>query len=73
LAQTYSMGGEASLKGDLGWIARGVLLPQIEHDVNLHKKGEVFKVWSRSGMHIIKKIDEPKQDIGFALMMQVFL
>jgi hypothetical protein len=73
LALTYSMGGEAATKGDLGWIARGAMLPTIEHEVIVHKKGEVFRIWSRKGLHIIKKIDDPRQDTGFALMMQVFL
>lgn len=73
MAATYSMGGEGKTKGDLGWIARGVLLPQMEHEVITHKKGEVFKMWSANGLHIIRKTDDPKQDTGFALMMQVFL
>jgi peptidyl-prolyl cis-trans isomerase C len=73
LAQTYSMGGEGATKGDLGWIARGVLLPQIEHEVALRKKGDVFKIWSSHGLHIIRKDDDEKQDTGFALMMRVFL
>ncbi len=73
LAQTYSMGGEATTKGDLGWIARGMLLITIEHEVIVHKKGEVFMIWSRRGLHIIRKIDDPREDTGFALMMQVFL
>ncbi len=53
LAQTYSMGGEGATKGDLGWIARGILLPQIEHEVSVHKKGDVFKMWSASGHCIL--------------------
>lgn len=73
LAQTYSMGGEASTRGDLGWIARGVLLPQIEHEIAQRKKGEVFKIWSPSGLHIIRKTDDPHQDTGFALVMRIFL
>jgi hypothetical protein len=73
LAQTYSMGGEGSTKGDLGWIARGALLTQIEHEVSIRKKGEVFKIWSPNGMHIIRKMDDARQDTGFALMMRVFL
>ena len=73
LAQTYSMGGESVTKGDLGWIARGVLFPPIEKEVAKSKKGEVFKIWSPNGLHIIKKTEEPKQDTGFALMMRVFL
>jgi hypothetical protein len=73
MARTYSMGGEVATRGDLGWIARGVLLPQIEHEVIQRKKGEVFRIWSANGVHIIRKTDDAKQDTGFALMMQVFL
>lgn len=73
MAATYSMGGEGSTKGDLGWIARGVMLPQMEHEVINHKKGEVFKMWSANGLHILRKAEDPKNDTGFALMMQVFL
>ena len=73
LAQAYSMGGESATQGDLGWVAQGVLLPTIEHELAKRKKGEVFKIWSRNGIHIIKKTQEPKQDTGFALMMRIFL
>jgi hypothetical protein len=73
MAQTYSMGGEGATKGDLGWIARGILQPTIEHEVLVHKKGDVFKIWSPAGLHIIRKTDDPKQDTGFALMLQIFL
>lgn len=73
MAQAYSMGGEAPLRGDLGWIARGLLQPTVEHEMLVHKKGDVFKVWSRAGLHIMKKLDDPKQDTGFALILQVFL
>lgn len=73
MAEAYSMGGEAASKGELGWVARGVLQPTFEHELLIHKKGEVFKVWSRRGLHIIRKTDDPKQDTGFALMLQVFL
>ena len=73
LAEAYSMGGESATGGDLGWIARGMLLPTIEHEVLVHKKGDVFLIWSRKGLHILKKMDDPKQDTGFALMLQVFL
>ncbi|HXB09946.1 MAG TPA: peptidylprolyl isomerase [Puia sp.] len=73
MAQTYSMGGEAATRGDLGWIARGILQPTIEHEFLVHKKGDVFKIWSPAGLHIVRKTDDPKQDTGFALMLQVFL
>ncbi|HMH33865.1 MAG TPA: peptidylprolyl isomerase [Puia sp.] len=73
LARSYSMGGEGATQGDLGWVAQGVLMPTIENELLKRKKGEVFKVWSRNGVHIIKKTDEPKKDTGFALMMRIFL
>jgi hypothetical protein len=73
MAQTYSMGGEGITKGDLGWIAQGVLIPEIEAEVRKHKKGDIFKVWTKAGVHIIRKTENPKQDNGYALMMRVFL
>jgi parvulin-like peptidyl-prolyl isomerase len=73
LAQTYSMGGESLTKGDLGWVAKGVLMPQIEREITKRKKGEVFKIWTKNGLHIIKKTEEPKQDTGFAILMRIFL
>jgi hypothetical protein len=73
MAQTYSMGGEAVSKGDLGWVAAGAMIPQIEKELAKRKKGDVFKVWTANGLHIIRKSDNPKQDHGFALMMRIFL
>jgi PPIC-type PPIASE domain len=73
LAQTYSMGGESATKGDLGWVARGSIIPAIDKQVAKSKKGDVFKVWSNNGLHIIKITDGPKQDDGVALIMRVFL
>ncbi|HEX6180292.1 MAG TPA: peptidylprolyl isomerase [Chitinophagaceae bacterium] len=73
MAQTYSMGGEGLTKGDLGWIAQGTMIPEIERALTKRKKGEVFKVWTPAGVHIIKKTENSKQDHGFALMMRVFL
>ena len=73
LAQTYSMGGEGITKGDLGWVAKGVMIPEVEKAIARHKKGDVFKVWTKAGLHIIRKTDNPKQDHGVALMMRVFL
>ena len=73
LANTYSLGRNATASGDLGWIARGAMFPVIEHEIATHKKGDVFKLWSREGLNIIRKDDEPRQDTGFALILQVFL
>jgi hypothetical protein len=73
LAQTYSMGGESATKGDLGWVARGSIIPAIDKQLVKAKKGDEFMVWSNNGLHIIKLTDSPKQDNGIALMMRVFL
>jgi hypothetical protein len=73
MAETYSMGGEGRTKGDLGWIAVGALLPPIEKELAKRKKGEVFKVWSATGLHVIRKSENPKQDHAYALIMRVFL
>jgi hypothetical protein len=73
MAQTYSMGGESVTKGDLGWVARGAMIPEIEQGISMSKKGDVFKVWTSNGVHIIRKTDDPKQDTGYVLMMRIFL
>ncbi|MEO5591642.1 MAG: peptidylprolyl isomerase [Chitinophagaceae bacterium] len=73
MAQTYSMGGEGVTKGDLGWIARGAIIPEIDKEVAKRKKGDVFKVWTKAGVHVIKKTSDSKQDTGFVLMLRVIL
>lgn len=73
MANTYSMGKDASATGDVGWIARGAMFPVVEHEIITHKKGEVFKLWTRAGLNIMRKDDDPKEDTGFALMLQIFL
>jgi len=73
LAQTYSMGGESFTKGDLGWVAKGSILPAIEKALSTRKKNEVIKLWTRAGVHILKKTSDPKEDTGFVLMLRVIL
>ena len=73
LSQIYSMGGEGLTKGDLGWIAVGALLPPLEKELAKRKKGEIFKVWTANGLHIVRKSENTKQDHGYALIMRVFL
>ena len=73
MAQAYSMGGEALTQGDLGWVARGSVIPAIDKQLAKSKKGDLFMVWSENGLHIIKLTDGPKQDNGVALMMRIFL
>jgi hypothetical protein len=73
MAMTWSMGGESVSKGDLGWIAAGALVPEMEKAINAHKKGDIFKVRTKQGVHIVYKMDNPKKDNGFALLLRVKL
>ncbi len=74
MATTYSA-DRASLRkgGDLGWFVRGAMLPQLDEAISKHKKGDVFKVWTPGGLHIVTINDNPKQDNGYALFLRVIL
>lgn len=73
-ASVYSADYESSAKGgDLGWFIQGVMLPQLDKEMVKHKKGDLFKVWSTSGLHIVSVADNPKEDTGYALLLRVIL
>ncbi|MBK8610441.1 MAG: peptidylprolyl isomerase [Chitinophagaceae bacterium] len=73
-ASIYSADLESGAKGgDLGWFVRGVMLPQLDRAMVKHKKGELFKVWSDAGLHIVTVADDPKEDTGYALLLRVLL
>ena len=38
------------------------MISEIERALSKRKKGEVFKVWTPAGVHIIKKAENSKQD-----------
>lgn len=63
----------ASKGGDLGWFIKGVMLPQLDKELTKRKKGDLFKVWSGSGLHIVRIADNPKEDTGYALLLRVIL
>jgi hypothetical protein len=73
MVMTYSSGVEVNQKGDLGWLAVGSMLPAIEKEMGRRKKGEIFKVWTASGLHILQKTADKKQDVAAALMMRILL
>lgn len=74
MASTYSSDFSSGRKGgDLGWFVRGVMLPQLDEALTGHKKGELFKVWTAAGLHIVKIVDSPKKDTGYALLLRVIL
>lgn len=74
MARTYSSDHTTAVKGgDMGWFIRGIMLPQLDAVIANHKKGEVFKVWTPVGLHVVTILDAPKNDTGFVLMLRVFL
>ncbi len=74
MATTYSADrGSADKDGDLGWFVRGAMLPQLDQAIAAHKKGNIFKVWTPAGLHIVTITDNPKKDNGFALLLRVML
>ncbi len=73
MARIYAMDGSGPNEGELGWRARGTLIPPLENAILKHKKGELFKTFSPYGLHIIYMRDSPKQDVGFVLILRVFL
>jgi len=74
MARTYSADNISAYKGgDLGWFIRGAMLPQLDDAIAAHKKGDIFKVWTKAGLHIVTIKDNPKKDNGFALLLRVFL
>ena len=73
-ASIYSADYSSAVKGgDLGWFVKGVMLPQLDKELLKHKKGDLFKVWSQSGLHIVTIADDPKEDTGYALLLRVIL
>lgn len=74
MATTYSADrGSAAKGGDLGWFVRGAMLPQLDQAIAAHKKGDIFKVWTAAGLHVVTITDNPKKDNGFALLLRVML
>ena len=73
-ASTYSEDNFTSAKGgDLGWFVKGAMLPQLDEAIFKHKKGDIFKVWTEAGLHIVTIADNPKEDTGYALLLRVIL
>ena len=73
-AEMYSADLVSSSKGgDLGWFIKGVMLPQMDKELIKRKKGELFKVWSEAGLHIVRIADNPREDTGYALLLRVIL
>jgi len=74
MAGTYSADtGSATKGGDVGWFVKGIMLPQLDQAIASHKKGDLFKVWTPAGLHVVTIKDNPKKDVGFALLLRVIM
>ena len=60
LALQYGSDATSSVGGDLGWFAKGVMVPEFEEAVFSLEKGEVYEgpLETAFGFHIIQKTDE---------------
>ncbi|MBP6431418.1 MAG: peptidyl-prolyl cis-trans isomerase [Ferruginibacter sp.] len=74
MASVYSADYQTAIKGgDLGWFVKGIMLPQLDRELVKRKKGELFKVWTEAGLHVVRIVDNPKKDTGYGLLLRVIL
>lgn len=74
MASVYSADYQSAPKGgDLGWFVKGIMLPQLDKELTKRKKGELFKVWTEAGLHVVRIVDNPKKDTGYGLLLRVIL
>lgn len=74
MAATYSSDSYTAMKGgDLGWMAKGAMLPELEAAITNKKKGDLFKLWTPTGLHVVRMVENPMKADGHALLLRVFL
>jgi hypothetical protein len=74
MAATYSSDSYTAMKGgDLGWMAKGAMLPELEAAIANKKKGELFKLWTPTGLHVVRIAENPMKADGHALLLRIFL
>lgn len=74
MAATYSSDSYTAMKGgDLGWMAKGAMLPELETALVNKKKGDIFKLWTPTGLHLVQLVENPKKADGHALLLRVYL
>jgi hypothetical protein len=74
MAATYSADSYTAMKGGkLDWMAKGAMLPELEAAISNKKKGELFKLWTPTGLHIIRIAENPMKADGHALLLRIFL
>jgi len=64
-AKKYGQDGTAANGGDLGWFAKGDMVPEFENAAFALKKGEITKelVETEYGYHIIKLVDKKTEKV----------
>lgn len=74
MARTYSSDNQSAAKGgDLGWFAKGAMMPELDQVIASHRKTDLFRIWSAYGLHIIYLPDAPKKADGHAMLLRIFL
>ncbi len=74
MAATYSADTYTAMKGgELGWMAKGAMLPELEAAMANKKKGDLFKLWTPTGLHVVRMVENPMKADGHALLLRVFL
>jgi peptidyl-prolyl cis-trans isomerase SurA len=65
LARQYSQDSSASKGGDLGWLAPGDTVPEVEKVMNELKPGEISGVvQSPFGFHLIQVVERKTEDLS---------
>jgi len=70
MAKKYGQDGTANTGGSLGKFKTNVMVKPFEEAILKHKKGDMFKVWTKYGLHIVK-VDADLQFKSKALVTYV--
>jgi peptidyl-prolyl cis-trans isomerase D len=60
IAMTNSIDNSAQVGGDLGWFREGTMVQPLSDSVFYGKKGEIMKVVTDYGVHIVEIVDQSK-------------
>jgi len=70
LAAQYSMDGNRSNGGDLGWFVEKEMVPEFENAVKQHQKGDIFTldIPERNWYYVVYKTYDDSQSINYILL-----
>lgn len=69
----YSFDGNKKSECDLGWFKSGDMVKEFEDAVLAHKKGEVFRVKTIFGIHVVKVLEDPIEDSRIVSFIEIKL